>query len=202
MRPALSLLAALGLTATTVGAPAGLAQTTLDDAPAAIEAQERGGGQRGTDGQAAPRSTVGQAHMTSSDNPFLRGEALLRQSGRNETAVIVTLYGLEPGSEHVNHIHNGSCTGAILFPLEKLVADSRGIARSVSSVPGPINFETWWVNVHAGYSLPSPGVVCGDVDAPIVPPVGIGAGPRPGGGERPAPGGERQGGQPQGGPGR
>jgi hypothetical protein len=169
MRPALSLLAALGLTVTTVGAPATLAQSVAADAPAAIEAQgggPAGGGDRDMGSQMAARPMVGRARLMSTEHPFIRGTVLLRQSGANQTAVIVTVYGLEPGSEHVNHIHGGSCTGGILFPLQNLVADKSGVARAVSSVPAAINPETWWVNVHAGYALPSPGITCGEVQSP------------------------------------
>jgi hypothetical protein len=222
MRPAYSLLAALGLTVTTVGAPATLAQSTATDAPAAIAAQGAGaggggasgggtssggasgggasgrsdrggnqGGDRGGDGamtsQPAARPMVGRARLMSDQDPMIRGNVLLRQTGPNQTAVIVTVYGLPPGSEHVNHIHNGSCTGNILFPLEKLVADKTGVARSVSSVAGALNPETWWVNVHAGYALPSPGITCGQVESPpararrAAP-----SAPRPEGGDRPS----------------
>ena len=185
MRPGLSLLAALGLTATTVWAPIALAQETTGDEAAAIAAQG-GGGDRGMGGQAAARPGVGRARLMSTEFPLIRGQVLMRQTGANQTAVIVTVYGLEPGSEHVNHIHNGSCTGAILFPLDKLIADESGVARSVSSVPGAINLDTWWVNVHAGYALPSPGITCGQVEGPPARPPrsSDGPAPRPEGGDR------------------
>src|SRR4051794_40114712 len=172
MRPALSLLAAFGLTATMVGAPVTQAQSLAADEPAGIAAQDggAGGGSEGaTASQPAARPMAARAHLASTEYPFTRGEVLLQQTGPNVTAVIVTVYGLEPGSEHVNHIHNGSCTGNILFPLEKLIADKTGVARSVSSVPGALNPATWWVNVHAGYSLPSPGITCGPVETPPPP---------------------------------
>jgi hypothetical protein len=185
MRPGLSLLAALGLTATTIGAPIGLAQSTAADDPAAVAAQD--GGDRGTDGQPAARPTVGRAQMMSTEFPLIRGEVLLRQTGPNRTAVIVTVRELEPGSTHVNHIHAGSCAGSILFPLTDLVADKSGVARSVSIVPAAINPETWWVNVQAGPALPSPGITCGKVEGPPARAGRPGEGPgrRPDGGERP-----------------
>jgi hypothetical protein len=183
MRPGLSLLAALGLGATTVWAPIGLAQGTTAAEPA-IAAQGEGG-ERSMESQPGARPMVARARLASTEYPFTRGQALFRQSGANQTAVIVTVYGLEPGSEHVNHIHNGSCTGGILFPLEKLIADETGVARSVSSVAGALNPETWWVNVHAGYSLPSPGITCGQVQAPPAR-TGDGPGRRSEGGDRPS----------------
>ncbi|HLH24760.1 MAG TPA: hypothetical protein VK066_19740 [Chloroflexota bacterium] len=151
--------------------------------------------------QSAPaaRPPVARARLTSTEFPFIRGDVLMRQTGPNQTAVIVTVYGLPPGSEHVNHIHNGSCTGNILFPLERLVADDNGVARSVSSVPGAINPDTWWVNVHAGYALPSTGITCGQVESPPAPrPRPNNApGPRPDGGDRPAPAPSAPGGSPE-----
>lgn len=181
------LLAALGLTAATVWAPTGLAQETAADEPPTTGAQS-GGSERGTSSQAASRPTVGQSRMTSTEFPLVRGQVLLRQTGANATAVIVTVMGLEPGSTHVNHIHGGSCTGSILLPLTDLVADESGIARSISSVPAALNVENWWVNVHAGASLPSPGITCGKVDGPPARPArsNDGPGPRPEGGDRPS----------------
>jgi len=74
------------------------------------------------------------------------------------------VYGLEPGSTHINHIHNGSCAGPILFPLSDLVADATGTARAVTQVRAPINTEIWWVNAHASYYIPTPGITCGKVE--------------------------------------
>lgn len=196
MRPAWSLLAALGLTVATIGAPTILAQSTAAETPAAIAAQgpgadgagagAGGGSDRGSRSTPTARPAVARAQLTSTENPFIRGNVLLRQTGPNQTAVIVTVWGLEPGSEHTNHIHNGSCTGAILFPLQKLVADKSGMARAVSSVPAALNPDTWWVNVHAGYALPSPGITCGQVESPPPPasPPSPPAAPRSEGGDR------------------
>ena len=171
MRAGFSLLAALGLTVTTVGASAALAQSMAADEPAAISDQGSGA-DRGTQGP-VPVPAVAGARLASTEYRFTRGQVLLQQTGPNETAVTVTVYGLEPGSEHVNHIHRGSCAGDILFPLQPLMADKSGVARSVSSVPAAINLETWWVNVHAGYALPSPGITCGQVEGPPAP-AGVG----------------------------
>lgn len=191
MRPAFSLLAALGLAVTTLWAPTGLAQSIVPDEPAAIDAQGSGadmGGGPAMQGE-SPRPMMARARMASTEYPIIRGNVVLQQTGPNQTAVTVTVTGLEPGSTHVNHIHGGSCTGSILFPLQDLVADKSGVARSVSSVAGAINVENWWVNVHAGSALPSPGITCGKVEGPpmVRTRPAPGPAPRPDGGERPGP---------------
>ncbi|HEY7061373.1 MAG TPA: hypothetical protein VII06_07845 [Chloroflexota bacterium] len=211
MRPAFSLLAALGLTMTTLWAPISRAQGIAPD-EAAISAQgdgeDRGGGAaprgegpRGEGPRAeAARATMAAARMSSTEFPLIRGYVVLQRTGANRTAVTVTVFGLEPGSTHVNHIHGGSCSGSILFPLGDLVADETGVARSVSSVAGALNVENWWVNVHAGPSLPSPGITCGKVEGPPpartrpAPGPSPSPAPRPDGGDRPAPGGTSSGG--------
>ncbi len=179
MSPAYSALAALGLAIATVWAPTSLAQSMAPDQPAAVGGQQtgpsggpdRGGSQEEPRGrseqgaEAAAPPTRARVHLTSKEFPLVRGEVVLRQTGPAETAVIVTVYGLEPGSTHVNHIHNGSCTGSILYPRADLVADHDGVARSASLVHAALDTDTWWLNVHAGYALPSPGITCGKVEA-------------------------------------
>jgi hypothetical protein len=202
MRPAISGLAALGLLIGTVGAPTTWAQDETTS-PGAAATQEGGAGQtaRGA-GQPAPDRARGR--LSSTQYPLVRGEVLMRQGQGNRTGVVVTVYGLSPGSTHLNHIHAGSCTGQILFPLTNLVADRTGMARAETTVPAGLNVENWWVNVHASYALPSPGITCGKVDAPPAPrvmpagpppapggaPTPGGPRPAPGGGDRPAPGGQ------------
>ncbi len=117
-----------------------------------------------------PGPPAAVARLVDPRNPLIRGEALLQQTGPNLTAVVVTVYGLEPGSTHINHIHAQSCAGPIRFPLRDLVADASGTARAVSQVPAALNVEDWYVNVHASYALPSPGITCGKVVAPLPPP--------------------------------
>jgi hypothetical protein len=192
MKPAYWGLAALGLLAGTFGAPTAWAQTTPSHETHAIMAQdgasERGGPATAQQPTAAqPAATRGRARLAAERDPFIRGEALIRQAAGNLTGVVVTVYGLEPGSTHLAHIHNGSCTGAILFPLHNLVADRSGTARTTTPVPAGINFDTWWVNVHASYELPSPGITCGKVEAPPAPPARQESErPRSGDGDRPA----------------
>jgi len=160
MRPTFTVLAALGLLLVTLGTTSGLAQMMPADDDAPELAQGPGAGGDGAGGR--PARAV--ARLSDPRNPFIRGTALLEPTQSGGTAVTVTVYGLGPGGTYINHIHNGSCTGPILFPLDNLVADATGTARAVTQVRSPINTEIWWVNVHNTYYIPSPGITCGKVD--------------------------------------
>ncbi len=208
MKPAFSGLAALGLLIGTLGAPTSWAQSAAPDEPHAVGAQdsgsERGGQMAAQEPPARPPANRGRARLANERDPVIRGEVHIRQAAPNLTGVVVTVYGLEPGSTHLAHIHNGACAGSILFPLNNLEANRSGIARTETAVPAGINFDIWWVNVHASYELPSAGITCGKVEAPPAPTMRQDAERRGAGdGERPAPGGDRQpgggGGQPPGG---
>lgn len=101
--------------------------------------------------------------------------ATFEHTGQGSTRVTVIAMGLQPNSRHLNHIHDGSCSGPILYPLEVLVADTSGMARAVTELPGEVEFGRWYVNVHAGDTLPSPGIKCGVANPAIAgapPPAG------------------------------
>ena len=105
------------------------------------------------------------------------GTATFERTADGATRVTVVMMRLEPNSTHVNHVHDGSCTGAILLPLEPLQAGADGMARAVTELAQEVEFGRWYVNVHAGAALPSPGIACGRVN-----PAMGGAVPPPGGG--------------------
>lgn len=110
---------------------------------------------------AAPGASVGQAAS---------GKAQLSLSGTTLT-VTVTLSGLEPNSMHAAHIHKGSCEsqGAVIYPLDNVVADASGNANvmttvnNVSSIPS----SGWYVNVHRTTALSTQTgfdpIACGNV---------------------------------------
>ena len=173
MRPAFSILAALGLLLATVGTTAALAQAPgpapgppgQPPGPGVVTAPPPPAGPAAAPGGAPPVVTQrAVARLVDPRNPLMRGDVLLEQTTAGRTAITVTVYGLERGSTHANHIYRGSCEGPILFPLQDLVADRSGVARSVSTVRAPIDLETWWVQAHASYVLPSPGIICGRVE--------------------------------------
>jgi len=98
----------------------------------------------------------------------LRGSATFERMDGGMTRVTVTFTGLAPNSAHANHVHDGSCTGSILYPLELLQADASGMARAVTELSATVEFERWYVNVHEGGTLPSPGIACGKVTPALV----------------------------------
>jgi len=110
------------------------------------------------------------------------GTATFEHTADGGTRVTVLVMGLTPNSKHANHVHDGSCTGSILHPLVTLEADAQGTARAVTDLKGEVEFGRWWVNVHEGDTLPSPGLICGKVN------VAMGGGaPPPSGGAEPTP---------------
>jgi hypothetical protein len=110
---------------------------------------------------AAPGASKGQAAS---------GKAQLSLSGTTLT-VTVTLSGLEPNSTHAAHIHKGSCEsqGAVVYPLDNVVADASGNANvkttvnNVSTIPS----TGWYVNVHRATALSTQTgfdpIACGNV---------------------------------------
>jgi|ERR671925_242295 hypothetical protein len=66
----------------------------------------------------------------------------------------VKVSGLAADSNHVSHIHSGSCQqpGLILFALRPVVADATGVAEARSQVNAtyPPKSGHWYVVIHAG----------------------------------------------------
>lgn len=82
--------------------------------------------------------------------------------GTGSFTVTVTLKGLAPGSNHINHIHKGNCPGSpgpiatdVITALQPLVADASGAATATTMVPHDFVLPTegWYANVHAGPDL-------------------------------------------------
>lgn len=100
----------------------------------------------------------------------------------DETRINLELSGLQPGSEHVNHVHSGnSCDdfGKIIYDLESIVADGDGSASVTTTLPtSPQVFAgaPHVIVVHAGATLeedPTP-IACAVLPAAEVA-TGIGA---------------------------
>lgn len=114
--------------------------------------------------------------LKGTSQPNTSGQATLVAMG-NQTQVTVEVSSLEANSEHVNHIHSGSCTaeGPIVYPLTNLKANQNGNAMAVTTIDKPIaevaNGQTY-VNIHAGPSLPSPGITCGTIPTYSATPTG------------------------------
>jgi hypothetical protein len=103
------------------------------------------------------------------------GTATFAHLASGGTRVTVTVLGLPPNSKHANHIHDGSCTGSILLPLQLLEADASGNANTVTDIDEQVDFARWYVNVHESATLPSPGIICGKVTPALAgaPPPGL-----------------------------
>lgn len=135
-------------------------------------------------GVATPEQTrvIAHADLTSANSSRVRAAAVQGQgvAGTARIAydikarvlnITVDVSGLEPKSEHPNHIHVGQCTlqGPVRIILTRLVADAAGKAHSTTRVPqaDPIVHGGWYVAVHQGPGLDVQDqftpVLCGDV---------------------------------------
>jgi len=130
---------------------------------------------------ASTESTSTTASTTSAATVSLRhvptGDATLAYDTAAKTLTVeIRLTGLAPSSTHPAHIHSGLCEkqGAVLYPLNAIKADAKGVADSVTVVAnikeGGIPNGTWYVNVHNGPGLTPDAqfepIVCGDVANP------------------------------------
>jgi hypothetical protein len=104
------------------------------------------------------------AQLAAQQNSGVTGQATLSQSG-NSTTVNVTLSAPSGGTSHAGHIHSGSCSGPILFPLESITLDASGRGQSTSTVNAPLDTNQWWVQYHTQVSPPGAPITCGKVSA-------------------------------------
>jgi hypothetical protein len=101
-----------------------------------------------------------EAHAYLRHVPY--GWSSLRWNSENETLqVTISLIGMAPNSVHPAHIHLGYCyqNGAILYPLNDVVADATGAATvttTISGVEHGIPATGWYINVHNGPGLGTP----------------------------------------------
>lgn len=98
------------------------------------------------------------------------GTTQLRIVGHTLT-VKMTVIGLEPNSEHMAHIHSGTCLsqGPVVYTLPVIKADASGkatITATFQNVPN-IPANGWYVNVHRGTDLSTQTgfdpIACGNV---------------------------------------
>lgn len=105
-----------------------------------------------------------------SSNEDVSGMAHLTLSGHTLT-VHMTVDGLAPGSEHVAHIHAGSCAsqGAVVYPLDMIKADASGKATVTTTIQDVMTIpaQGWYINLHYGTDLSTQTgfdpIACGDV---------------------------------------
>ena len=103
-------------------------------------------------------------------NQGVSGNAQLSLSGHTLT-VQLTVTGLAPKTQHMVHIHAGTCAsqGAVIYPLTTLTADASGKATSTTTIQNVTTIPAtgWYVNVHNGTDLSTQSgfdpISCGDV---------------------------------------
>lgn len=103
--------------------------------------------------------------------PF--GTATLKWNRDSENlTVTISLVGLAGNSTHPAHIHIGDCgdNGAILYPLNDVVANAAGdatVSTVIHEVEGGIPSRGWYINVHNGPTLATTdeaiAIACGNV---------------------------------------
>ncbi len=134
-------------------------------------------GGSGTTGNSSPTATSTKTSNTITANATLKhvpsGTADLSWDLVSRALTVkVMLSGLAPNSIHPAHIHKGSCSnqGAVLYPLQNIVADAAGNGSSTTKI---MNVTTgilgtgWYINVHNGPGLTPADqflpIVCGDI---------------------------------------
>ena len=93
--------------------------------------------------------------------------------GAGTFTVSIQLHGMKANSEHVSHVHIGSCAkpGNIAYALLTVVADAQGKATATSVVAEYYSMPAtgWYVNVHEGENMDEaeyvPSISCGDLPA-------------------------------------
>jgi len=93
--------------------------------------------------------------------------------GAGTFTVSIQLHGMKPHSEHVSHVHIGSCAkpGNIAYALLTVVADAQGKGTATSVVAEYYSMPStgWYVNVHEGENMDEaeyvPSISCGDLPA-------------------------------------
>lgn len=120
---------------------------------------------------ATPTTSTTTANATLKHVPNGTADLSWDPSGKTVTVKLM-LTGLAPKSMHPSHIHAGSCSnqGKVLYPLQNIVADDKGVATVTSTVKDVANgvpASGWYVNVHNGPGLSTDDqflpIVCGDV---------------------------------------
>ncbi len=110
---------------------------------------------------------------TKEPNQAVNGIATLSVEDHQLT-VTLTVSGLEPGSTHQAHIHQGSCEsqGPVVYPLTPVVADNNGNGTSTTHLNVSHISGDWYVNIHQAATPDELStqtgfdpLACGDVDS-------------------------------------
>jgi len=107
---------------------------------------------------------------TDAANQNASGEAQLTLSGHT-LKVALTLSGLAPKSEHMAHIHAGTCAsqGSVIYSLTPIKADASGKASVTTTIQNVMTIpaQGWYINVHDSTDISTQTgfdpIACGDV---------------------------------------
>jgi hypothetical protein len=93
---------------------------------------------------------------TMAPNESVHGNAQIH-IGNNEVTVIIQVSGLAPNTTHMAHIHAGTCQaqGAVVYPLNPIVADGNGNATSTTVIKNVKNFSSsrLYINIHEAATM-------------------------------------------------
>lgn len=82
----------------------------------------------------------------------------------------MVLLGMQPGGTYSWHIHDGACSGPVLYSPSQLHADADGMAKGIDQLPLEIDLSRWYVDVHIAGGGSSGTVLCGKVNPAIFQP--------------------------------
>ncbi len=105
-------------------------------------------------------------------NTAANGTASVTATATGVTVELV-IHGLQANSQHISHVHVGSCAqrGSIALGLHTVIANGQGDADTTTPLPGavyPPAQGTWYVVVHAGPDMQGTNasyLLCGNLFA-------------------------------------
>jgi hypothetical protein len=111
--------------------------------------------------------------VTENRVPGAAGTGTITPLPNNQIRVDVRLTGMQPNSEHAMHIHvapGARCdnNAPVVYPLTSVMVDGAGVGTSTSTITlrpeRPVQAGNAYINVHQDPMVPSPGVICANID--------------------------------------
>jgi hypothetical protein len=124
-------------------------------------------------------------NVTENRVPEADGSGTITPQSGNQLRIEVHLTGMPPNSEHAMHIHLGNgarcdTNAPIVYPLNNVQVDAAGTGTSTSTITlradQPVRAGNAYINVHQAPTVPSPGIICANIDATFEAGSGDGAG--------------------------
>jgi hypothetical protein len=112
-------------------------------------------------------------NVTENRVPGADGTGTITPLPGDQLRVEVRLTGLPPNGEHAMHIHLGDgarcdTNAPIVYPLNNVQVDGAGVGTSATTITlrpdQPVRAGNAYVNVHQAPTVPSPGVICANID--------------------------------------